>query len=303
MVLFLFWACNPVTLDSKNTSLCECEASDTGVEEEDTGELEEIEPSGEPEEEPVEEPEEDQIWDEATLEILSPQPAEFIELGTETLFEAVILDTEGNSLDFTEIEWSSSEDVSWEAMGDSFYDLLDVGQHAITAQAHLPNGDRLSYVVGGVLVQHPNAGVYSGTTSIDVTINNSTPIVVSCSGGVTVTINAAGEIGTGEGDCIVNINGNDIPSTYFFDLEIEDNTVGGVAILDLWLIQQSFPIEGTVENGELNASWSDSVLGNYIGVDGVLNLSRVSLHQSQRLPQDNQISTSQRPNPKMETRY
>ena len=31
-------------------------------------------------------------------------------------------------------------------------------------------------------------------------------------------------------------------STYVFELEIEENTIGGTATVDLWLIQQSFPM-------------------------------------------------------------
>ena len=272
---YFFWACNPVVIESEKNSICECEGDNENIES-DVGDPEEEDPSTDPED-PIEDPDEDLIWSEASLQVLSPEPATFLPLGEEALFEAIVLDDNGNELDFTTIEWSSSQDLSWEGTGNSFYDVLEVGRHNIMAQAHLPNGDRLSYVVGGVLVQHPNAGVYSGTTSIDVTINNDTPIIVSCSGGVTVAIDPTGENGTGEGECIGNINGQDIPSTYIFELEIEDNTIGGTATVDLWLIQQSFPIEGTVENGELNAYWSDSVLGGWVDVDGELNLSRVSL--------------------------
>lgn len=283
MVLYLLLACNDsVTLGTKTSEQYICGEEDSSIAEDtDITEEEEepIEGEAEEEDEPEIDPQEelDLIWGNATLEVLSPEPAAFLPLGEEALFEAIVFDENGDELDFSEIEWSSSVDSSWAATGSSFFDYLDVGRHNLTAQAHLPNGDRLSYVVGGVLVQHPNAGVYSGTTSIDVTINSDTPIVVSCSGGVTIAIDPTGEAGTGEGDCIVNINGNDIPSTYYFELQIEDNIVGGAAILDLWLIQQSFPIEGTIENGELNASWSDSVLAGWVDVDGALNLSRVSL--------------------------
>ena len=276
MVLYLLWACNDSVTLGTTASTDDCACTEE-IPLEDTAEEEVEEPLDE--EEPVVDPQEelDAIWSTATLEVLSPEPAEFLPLGEETLFSAMIVDENGEEMDFTEIEWSSSVALGWEGLGNNFYDILDVGRHNITAEAELPNGDRLSYVIGGVLVQHPNAGIYSGTTSIDVTINNDTPIVVSCSGGVTVAIDAVGEEGSGEGDCIVNINGQDIPSTYYFELEIEDNIVGGTAILDLWLIQQSFPIQGTIEDGELNASWSDTVLGNWVGVDGALNLSRVSL--------------------------
>jgi hypothetical protein len=269
---FMIWGCSPVLIDENKVLECDETVSpddsnvddglaeDSGVEPEDTGE------------------DVESVWSEATLEVLSPQSAEFIFLGEETLFEAAIFDEDGNELEFTEIEWSSSEDSSWIQSGDSFYDTLIAGRHAITAQAKLPNGDRLSYVAGGVLVQHPNAGIYAGTTSIDVTINYSPPITVSCSGGVTVTIDTAGEFGTGQGDCIVNINGADIPSSYLFDLELVEDVVGGTAALDLWLIQQAFPLVGSVGDGELTASWNDSILSGYIDVVGTLDLTRVSLY-------------------------
>ena len=267
---YVLWACSPVMLEEPSVS---CE--DTVLEEVDTEEN--VEDTAE-EQEDIEEPEEELIWQEATLEILSPEPSAFIPLGEEYLFEAIILDSAGEELEFSEIEWSSSVDSAWSYTSDSFQDELSAGQHAITAQARLPNGDRLSYVVGGVLVQHPNAGIYAGTTSIDITINNPTPLIVSCSGGVTLTVEPSGEIGLGEGDCIVNINGGDIPSTYIFDLEIDETDVGGSAALDLWLIQQEFPLVGTIGNGELTATWSDSILGGYLDVAGTLDLTRVSLY-------------------------
>ena len=60
---------------------------------------------------------------------------------------------------------------NWEETGDSLEAELPVGEQVITANARLPNGDRLSYAIGGILVQHPDAGTYVGTTSIDLTIN------------------------------------------------------------------------------------------------------------------------------------
>jgi hypothetical protein len=266
-MLLLLWACSPVTID-KEPTICE-----EVVETEDTDEILDTAEDTDNEQEEL-----DLIWSQATLEVLSPEAAAFVALGEETLFDAVILDEEGNELVFTDIEWSTSEDNSWQYTANSFYDTLIAGRHAITAQARLPNGDRLTYVVGGVLVQHPNAGIYAGTTSIDVTINYDTPIIVSCSGGVTVTVDPTGEMGIGEGDCIVNINGGDIPSTYIFDLEIEENNVGGTAALDLWLIQQQFDLVGTVAQGELTATWSDVLFNGYIEVSGTLNLTRVSLY-------------------------
>jgi hypothetical protein len=270
MLMFLFFGCSPTILDDQKLAIC------------DTGELDETavhQDTAEPEED-TSEPEEDTadlLWSEAQLVLLSPEPSAYIALGENHLFEAAILDVDGNDLEFTEIAWSSSIDSDWTAVDNSFEDTLSAGRHTITAEARLPNGDRLSHAVGGVLVQHPDAGIYAGTTSIDLTIDYSPPIIVSCSGGVTLTVQPDGEIGYGEGECIVNINGGDIPSTYAFDLEIFEGDLTGSASLDLWLIQQAFPLTGNIGNGEITAEWADTVLG-FIDVVGSMNLSRVSLY-------------------------
>ena len=44
-----------------------------------------------------------------------------------------------------------------------------VGTHTILAQTELPNGDRLAYAIGGVWVQHEDAGTYSGEFQVDFT--------------------------------------------------------------------------------------------------------------------------------------
>jgi hypothetical protein len=272
-MLFLILGCSPVSIDDETLEPC----LDTGV----LADLNDNSESDEEnsEEDLDEEDSEELQWKEATLSVLSPEPSAFINMEEEYLFEAVIQDPNGNDLDFTEIEWQSSVDSNWNPVGQNFQDTLSVGQHTITAHAALPNGDRLTYAVGGVLVQHPDAGIYAGTTTIDNTINNDTTF--SCSGGITITVQADGEKGTGEAECIMSFNGNDIPSNYNFELDISDGIVDGTAALDLLLIQQNFPLTGSIDNGELEATWTTSVSLFLIGdieISGSMELSRVSLY-------------------------
>ena len=46
---------------------------------------------------------------------------------------------------------------------------LDIGIHSISATVELPNGDRLKETLGGIRIQSPLTGVYSGNANFDVT--------------------------------------------------------------------------------------------------------------------------------------
>ena len=128
----------------------------------------------------------DAIWDGARLVIDSPQSGAFLPLGTSSQFKATVYDKDGNATDFDDVGWSSDVDTAWSLLGHDVTDsTLSVGRHAITAEADLPNGDRLAYTVGGVLVQSPYAGIYTGTMSMNVAYDT---YQVGCSGAANFTV-------------------------------------------------------------------------------------------------------------------
>ena len=276
--MILIWlACAPVTLkDTNEGSFDEDDTSslsDTGDSNnpsEDTAEPTETDDSNE---------EDDEIWSNAQLVVISPEPSSLYPLNEFTQFEAEIIDENGDRLDFEDITWQTNVESDWTVTGDSVEAELPVGEQVVTASARLPNGDRLSYAVGGILVQHPDAGTYVGTTSIDLTINaQDQSYVVSCAGSATVSVDQMGEYGSGDSSCILSINGNDIESTYLFDLVVDEGDVTGEAIVDLWLIQQGFDFVGAIGEGELTGSWAESVLGGYLDIAGDISLERVSIY-------------------------
>ena len=103
--------------------------------------------------------------------------------------------------------------------------------------------------MGSVLVQHPNAGVYSGTTSIDVTINNDTPMCKR-SGGVTVTIDPSGETGLEKENVSLMLMVRIFLHLCFWAQSGKYNWE--LPLLICGSFNKVFH-RGTVENGELNA--------------------------------------------------
>ena len=126
---------------------------------------------------------------------VSPRLAELLPTVRRT-FEAVISTPDGEALDFAEIAWTSDADEAWLPEGDVFdTDTIDVGTHNITAEATLPDGSRVYHTVGGVLVQHENAGTYVGDMIIEMDLEyGGTPVGTSCIGAALIVIDEYGEL-------------------------------------------------------------------------------------------------------------
>lgn len=215
-------------------------------------------------------------YDGATLQILSPESGAFYPLGEDVPFEAVILAADGSGLDFEDVVWTTTVDGDWEGRGTDFQDELTVGTHTITATAALPNGDRLGWTVSGVLVQHEDAGTYVGDLAVDFTVDyEGTPITTTCFGAATLYVDAWGEAALGESACTVSLLGYDLDTTYDFEFEVKDEELSGQAALDLVIFESQFDATGTLSDGELFATWEDSLLG-YIDFLGELELTRIS---------------------------
>lgn len=230
-------------------------------------------------EEEVEEEEEDtSMYDGATLVILEPEPGDFIPLGEEADFEAIVLDADGNELDWDEVEWSSNIQSSWGVTGATGADDgLDVGTHSILASATLPNGAVVQDRAGAILVQHEDAGTYVGNMVLSLSGDfQGAPLSASCVGAGIVIVDAWGETAEGDSDCIISLLGFDQQATLVFDYEFDDRgDVSGESAVDLSFIQYGFDTAGSIGDGILEADWADDVLG-FIGVEGSMELERIT---------------------------
>lgn len=221
-------------------------------------------------------------WDEATLRIASPKSATVLPLGELHHFEVELTGPSGIVLptDDVDVVWTSNQDISWLGIGPSFDDDgLDAGIHSLTAKATLPDGTTAAHTVGAVLVQSEFSGTYAGLYSVDVIVAG---LSVPCTGATTVLVEPPGDLGYGEGECLVSIPllGGDIALTWVFDLEIDvDGVVGGtIGVSAAGLFTYDFPAEGTVD--PLGAGFDVTFAGSipFVGdVDGFVEAPRVSI--------------------------
>lgn len=219
----------------------------------------------------------DAIWGDARLVVTSPSSGDFIPLGESAHFEAVVVNGDGLPLGFTDIQWNSDIDTAWAPIGDEFEDAgLVPGTHNLTATANLPNGDRLVYTVGGVLVQAEDAGLYVGDVMVDITVEyDGTPYTLTCIGSTTVIVDVYGETATGDSSCTLSLFGYDLEAVQELNLEVSDGDLEGPVTLDATLFTYDFEAEGNIGDGELEASWADDVEG-YAEVAGELSATRIS---------------------------
>ena len=214
-------------------------------------------------------------YDTALLRIITPSSGDFLPYGEQHSFEAEVVDQYDNPMDFEEIVWTSSAASDWEVTGAEVLDgSLDVGRHDITATAELPNGDRLAYTVGGVLLQSVYAGTYSGLFSSSLGYSGYT---LGCSGAATLMVDAYGDTVSGDAACIVTLGTFDLDLTYNFDLSNDEGALSGIMNVELLgFIEIPVDIEGTVsEDGVLDLNWYDD--SSDAVTEGEITLERVSL--------------------------
>lgn len=211
-------------------------------------------------------------WGEARLEILQPLSGDFLPWEEDNSFEAVVYDSEGNATDFSEISWTSSVDGEWAGAGAAFEDdSLDVGVHTLTATAELPNGDRLVYAVGGVLVQSAYAGTYTGTLSIDAAYDT---YQVGCSGAALLYVDAYGELIDGNAGCSISLQGFDLDLAYLISGDNIGGEVAGTAAVDIFGFEVPMDMRGELsEEGQFSAEFAGDA---YVEIAGTLDLTRIS---------------------------
>lgn len=255
LVFFALLACND------NALIVDGEAS-TGTSMDDTGDQAAL----------------DAEWDGARLVIESPASASFLPYEEAATFSAVVHAADGTPTTFSDITWSTDQDASWALAGAVAEDgSLPVGTHAITAEALLPNGDRLAYTVGGVLVQSIYAGVYVGDLAITASGDyNGQTISLGCSGALTLVVDAEGRAAEGDAGCLLSLLGYDIDTAYIFDLENDAGDLTGTASIDLQFYQLPVDTEGTLtEEGELSGSFSADVAG-FLLMEGSYEATRIT---------------------------
>jgi hypothetical protein len=220
--------------------------------------------------------EEDLTWEDASLVITSPESGQFLPLGEATTFSAVVYDKNGAATDFDEIQWSTNQDSAWSLLGRSIEDSsLDVGVHTLTAEVELPNGDRLVYAIGGVLVQSPYAGTYSGEVVMNAAYDT---YAVGCSGSALLYIDTYGEAVTGEASCLISLMGYELDGTYNLDMQNAEGTVDGDLGLDLQWFELPIPATGNVStDGAFAVSFETEFdIGTPVILDGTVEAIRIS---------------------------
>ncbi len=218
----------------------------------------------------------DAYWSGVELRIVEPESGAFLPLGAEADFIAELVDAEGAAVDFDSITWVSDVDDAWGLTGADVTDSsLASGTHALTAEALLPNGDRLQHTVGGVLVQSPYAGVYAGTMLVNVAYDT---YAVGCSGATTLEVDADGELVSGSASCTLSLGGFELSPTFIVDLANEGGMLEGDTSMDLIVYEYPLPTEGSLsEDGDIFAVFSAEIeLYGAVLIDGEIQATRVT---------------------------
>jgi len=217
------------------------------------------------------------IYEDAEFRIVSPESGSFRPLGELRPYEAVLVAADGTELSVEQVVWSSSVDSSWDGIGMFFEDdSIGVGEHDITAEVVLPNGDRLAHTVGGVLVQHRLAGTYSGLFSAT---GGYQQFQFTCSGSALIRVDAFGEVAQGTGNCVASLIVFDLPLDFVFDLEVnpaDGEIVGQAGAQVLGPFVYDFPAEGIMTPNQLDLTWAGTVLLLNFDVDAQMSAERIS---------------------------
>ena len=221
-------------------------------------------------------------FDGATMQVYSPLPAEIYMLGEDLELDAEILDADGDVMDFDDIVWeidSEDEPVFVGANGDVEFDW---GIHTFTVTADLPNGDRLQTLIGAVRVQSEHTGVYSGTFGLNVNAEvQGTPITAACLGGLDFVIDMAGENLLGEDSgCTINLFVlGDFDVAFGVVGDVDHDDVDGAIQLNLGFFDVPVGFEGELDDGELYAEFSGSVI--LFDFEGSIDAQKVSPYVDQ----------------------
>lgn len=217
-------------------------------------------------------------WEGATFRITSPAAGALVPLGSPVTWEAELRGADGSPLQADRITWSSSLDPAWDGLGASFVDgSLAPGLHEITAVATLPTGDVHVHTLGGVRVQHPLTGAWSGLFSATGDFGD---FQFTCSGSSTLSIDARGETAVGNGACVASLVIFDLPLDFVFDLEVDPATgamQGQAGTVLFGPIVYDFPATGQAAPNGIQLAWGGNVLLLNFSVSATLSATRIGL--------------------------
>lgn len=227
---------------------------------------------------PAEEPPDWSDWEGVFARIVHPATGEVILTGQPYTYEVELRHPDGRLMTPSAVEWYASGDLDfWSDQRTFESDALAMGNHTLTSILTLPSGEKVAHSIAGVRVQSRQAGTYAGLFSVDGTVN---AITITCTGAALISVGAVGDLGEGDGDCLVSLLGIDVPMSWVFDLEIAPNGVvtgsGGVDLLGIF--SYDIPAEGMVDPE--GAGFDVSFDGNipFIGtLSAFLEAERVSL--------------------------
>ena len=202
----------------------------------------------------------------AVIRIITPESGAYIGYGTMYSYSAEILDAQGNPLSTDlPVTWSSNIDEEWSAKGSQVGDdSLDYGRHDVTAEVELPNGERVAYTSGGVLVQSPDAGTYLGTLSGGTTVQQ---VPVSCAGGAAMVVDVRAQNVEGTAECVLRFDDRVIPLDFDIEGTIDNGDIVGVARASLFAFSLEFEGTGRVARDELRFDFEGELLGNRFSGD------------------------------------
>ncbi len=222
----------------------------------------------------------EEYWANAEMVVHSPLSGDFVPLSEPMHLWATVYDVYGDETDWDDIHWSTDLDDEFEWVGsDGEIDDFPVGRHTITAKTELPNGDKLTYAVGGVLVQHINAGVYTGTVNINIDmVIQKYPVSANCVGSLDFVVDAYGEFLEGSGSCIASVVGLfDLPLDLLVDGVMDGDAVeGNISVSVGGWFDLPAPFTGEFPSeGEMTGSFEYDLSGTTVA--GTLDAHRVAL--------------------------
>ena len=216
----------------------------------------------------------------ATLEVYAPASAEVLSVDEDVYLDAEIISADGEPMDFDEIVWETDQEDEPIAVGRVADVELDWGIHTFTVTADLPNGDRLQTILGGVRIQGPHTGIYSGNFEILIDAEfQGTPITAACLGGLDFVIDMSGETLVGEnGSCTINLFVlGEFDVNYNVEGEVDDDDAEGDVQVDLGFFDIPVGWEGGFDDDHtLFAEFEGSAI--LIDFTGSIDAHRVSLY-------------------------
>lgn len=198
------------------------------------------------------------------IEVFEPRSPSIHYMGDTVPLLAEVRDAADLPFEYDEIVWQAEGYGPTLLVGADGEVELPPGAYDITATATLANGDRLAATVGGVRVQTPWTGTYSGATTMVLSaMFQGIPVSPQCIGDLTLRVDYDGEgVEIGGGSCSINAILLTFDASYEIEGEFSNGVGSGTIDYDLGgLFNLSFDWTGAfVEEGFLGTFAGDVAL-------------------------------------------